>query len=73
MRFIEILTDFNHDGLQFYKGEVVKVDDNEAEYFCKASWAKDPTGEFETGEPNAAEVRLQINNGNHVTEGERNG
>jgi hypothetical protein len=62
MKTIKILTDFQHQGMSYFKDEVVKVTPDEARYFCSASWAKDETGEFPTGAPNAGVVTLEVQN-----------
>lgn len=65
MKFIDILTDFNHGGLQYYISERCKVTDAEAGLFCGAGWAKDGSGELATGEPNLGETKLDIQDISH--------
>lgn len=54
---VEILVDFKHQGTDYFAGETIFTDETEAAYFCQASWARDPSGKYETGAPNK-EVRL---------------
>ena len=39
MKFIDISSDFKHDGLPYYSGERRKVSDDLAGYFCGNGWA----------------------------------
>jgi len=62
-----VLTDFQHAGVNYHKDERVFEEDDTAKYFCDAGWAKDETGEFQTGKPNGREVTLELQGGKHST------
>ena len=56
----EILTTFKHHGQTFEAGEVRKVTPQELDYFCRAGWAKDPTGAIQTQQPGPTDVVLEV-------------
>ena len=65
MRFILILMDFSHAGVQYYKDEVVKVSDTDAGYFCGVGWARDLKDEYPTGVPDLGDVTLAVQTARH--------
>jgi hypothetical protein len=72
LKKLTVLTNFQHthDGdtspTRYVKGETVYETPRMAKYFCGASWCKDESGEFKTGEPNK-HVELQPDDVLHDT------
>ena len=63
MKFIAPVVDFNHNHQQYFVGEIRKVDDGLAGYFCGVGWAKDEVGR--SGAPDLSEKTLKIDNISH--------
>lgn len=47
---IEALEDFCHLGRPLRKGDVVQMSEADGQLACAHGWAKDTTGQYETGE-----------------------
>ncbi len=69
LRFIDVLTDFRSHGQQFYKGEHVKLPDDQGREFIANGWASDPTGELKTGVSSANDVVIEVHDGAHANSG----
>ena len=63
---IEILCKFQHYGRTYFPEEICFVSPNTAEYFCKAGWAKDLTGTYETKTPDKSETVLFVEDVNQT-------
>jgi hypothetical protein len=66
MKRIEILTDVKDAGERYYKGEQRMVTPEKAGYFCGLGWARDVSGEIETGAPDTSEKQLDVHSVRHV-------
>lgn len=59
---IEVLMDFLHGGVQYYKGEQCFVTEEDAKWCCGAGWARDMAGDIPTGKPNTGDTQLAVDN-----------
>lgn len=57
---IEILTTFKYQGQTFTKEEVRIMDDEITTKFCKFGWAKDLSGQVETGSTDNTDTQISV-------------
>ena len=61
---------FTDDGDIFEFDDQRTVSDERGEYFCRAGWVEDMSGQVATKKPNRNDVVLKVNNNIHETTAE---
>jgi hypothetical protein len=59
---VEVLTPFLHDGIRYDLGDTRTVTDELGEYFCRAGWVNDLSGQVVTASPGVSDVVLMVDN-----------
>ena len=67
MKRIEMLADVRDGHDAYYRGEERVVTPGKAGYFCGLGWARDLSGEIETGAADTADKVLDVQSVRHVT------
>lgn len=62
---IEVLTDFRHGARQYTAGDRITVPDADGGLFCGNGWARDLSGQSETGTPSTDPVTLEVHSSAH--------
>jgi len=60
MKIVDIALDFQHRGTAYRKGQRVEVTWDEALYFCRSSFATDPSGVISSHYPVNADTALTV-------------